>query len=245
MNDRNSDNCDCVGPEEIDPLWNLHEDFSVAHAAALVAGYEPTLIDRCKSDSSFHKLFPKYGVTLDALTKSITNNRLRATLRYSAREYGYADSLEEVDRAECGLPSGPGSTAQEGEELSPDFRFFYRPFPDWSLSTVSQDDLTQWLTQRGIRAGFFSPNATDGPGYLDSEHPRYAPKLAAAVRAWEAVTDTNGKHPKQALTKWLREHCGEFDLADAKGKPNETGIEEIAKVANWQPSGGAPKTPGN
>ena len=53
-----------------------------------------------------------------------------------------------------------------------------------------------------------------------------------------------GKTPKQALLKWLGEHAAEFELAGEDGKPNESGIEEIAKVANWKPEGGAPKTPG-
>jgi hypothetical protein len=53
-----------------------------------------------------------------------------------------------------------------------------------------------------------------------------------------------GKHPKGALSKWLREHAAELGLSDDDGKPNETGIEEVAKVANWQPGGGAPKTAG-
>ena len=81
-------------------------------------------------------------------------------------------------------------------------------------------------------------------GHLDPKNPRYAPKLAAAVRAWQAVTDPGKVSPKKALTKWLREHAAEFGLSDDEGKPNETGIEEVAKVANWQPGGGAPKTPG-
>jgi hypothetical protein len=46
------------------------------------------------------------------------------------------------------------------------------------------------------------------------------------------------------LVKWLREHAVEFGMSDEDGKPNETGIEETAKVANWQLTGGAPKTPG-
>jgi hypothetical protein len=81
--------------------------------------------------------------------------------------------------------------------------------------------------------------------YLDPKHPRYAPKLAAAVLAWQTTGNKalTGKSPKQALLKWLREHAAEFDLTDEDGKPNETGIEEAAKVANWQPAGGAPKTP--
>ena len=47
----------------------------------------------------------------------------------------------------------------------------------------------------------------EAPNYLDRANPRYAPKLEAAVRAWQAVTDPVGKHPKQALAKWLRENA--------------------------------------
>lgn len=110
-------------------------------------------------------------------------------------------------------------------------------------SRVEVESLKEWLVSRGARPSFFFPEKTDTPDYLDREHPRYAPKLAAAVAAWTAVTDPSGKHPKQALTKWLRENAKDFGLTDEDGKPNETGIEEAAKVANWQPSGGAPKTP--
>lgn len=113
------------------------------------------------------------------------------------------------------------------------------------FSRVEVDGLRSWLMTRGLRDGFFFPQQSDSPDYLDPSNPRYAPKLAAAVRAWQSVTDTAGKHPKQALTKWLRENAAQFGLSDDDGKPNETGIEEAAKVANWQPAGGAPKTPGN
>jgi hypothetical protein len=75
----------------------------------------------------------------------------------------------------------------------------------------------------------------------------YAPKLAAANAAWEAVTsDPNrlrGRSPKKALTLWLTEHAAEYYLLNKDGTPNATGIEEVAKVANWQPGGGAPPTP--
>jgi len=115
---------------------------------------------------------------------------------------------------------------------------------DIEWSSVDRDSLTDWLSSRGIRSGFFFPTATDAPDYLDPKNTRYAPKLAAAVRAWQSVADPGSKHPKQALAKWLREHAAEFGMTDDEGKPNETGIEEAAKVANWQPGGGAPKTPG-
>ncbi len=110
-------------------------------------------------------------------------------------------------------------------------------------SRVEVESLRAWLCERGYRTGFFFPAASSTPDYLDPSNPRYAPRLAAAVRAWEAVTDSKGKTPKQALIKWLREHAAEFSLNTGEGKPNETGIEEVAKVANWNSSGGAPKTP--
>ncbi|MBK7252200.1 MAG: hypothetical protein IPI06_15410 [Gammaproteobacteria bacterium] len=95
-----------------------------------------------------------------------------------------------------------------------------------------------------LRTGFFFPTDSGAPDYLDPNNERYAPKLAAAVRAWQSVTDGGGKSPKQALMRWLNEHSAEFGLSDDDGRPNEQGIEECAKVANWQRGGGAPKTPG-
>ena len=55
--------------------------------------------------------------------------------------------------------------------------------------------------------------------------------------------DTKGKTPKQALLKWLREHAAEYDLTDDEGNPQEKVIEELGKVANWKPEGGASSTP--
>ena len=115
---------------------------------------------------------------------------------------------------------------------------------DWNEVTISVSALREWLASRGIRSGFFFEGQTETPDYLDPNNPRYAPKLAAAVRAWEAVIDPGGKSAKQALVKWLRENAAEFHLTDDEGKLNETGIEEVAKVANWQMTGGAPRTPG-
>jgi hypothetical protein len=42
----------------------------------------------------------------------------------------------------------------------------------------------------------------------------------------------SGKSVKQSLMKWLREHVAKYMLSDEDAKPNETGIEEYAKVAN-------------
>tara|TARA_R100001143_G_C3360729_1_gene135376 strand:- start:4054 stop:4716 length:663 start_codon:yes stop_codon:yes gene_type:complete len=117
---------------------------------------------------------------------------------------------------------------------------------DLKKSTVNVDSLKRWLRERGISTGFFFHITEDKPDYLDPKHPRYSPKLAAAVSAWFAIDDEaalKGRSAKQALEKWLRENAAKFNLSNEDGKPNEKGIEECAKVANWQYKGGAPKTP--
>ena len=119
------------------------------------------------------------------------------------------------------------------------------PDPDWNMTTVEVENLKIWLRSRGFTSGFFFPNEEAGrPGYLDPKNPRYPPKLAAAVSAWIAVEDPHGRSPKQSLDRWLREHAAEFGLTDDDGNPVNTAMEECSKVANWQPGGGASKTPG-
>lgn len=122
-------------------------------------------------------------------------------------------------------------------------------------SSVDVDSLRNWLESRGIRTGFFFPSATGSPDYLDPKNPRYAPKLAAAVRVWQAMGDENllrGKSPVQAMEAWLESRYKELGLAHERnnerngtkaGDMNNSAISEVAKVANWQLSGGAPKTP--
>lgn len=113
-------------------------------------------------------------------------------------------------------------------------------------SLVHVDDLRTWMQRIGLHDSFFRPAKQTA----DIEYPLgkfYAPKLAAAIAAWKAVTANprllRGKSPKKALEAWLRENAAEYDLLNKDGTPNATGIEEIAKVANWKPTGGAPATP--
>jgi hypothetical protein len=110
------------------------------------------------------------------------------------------------------------------------------------------------LAKKGVSTGFFFPEGrkskspNEQPDYLNPSHERYAPKLAAAVRAWQAFEKHGtpaGKSAKQALTGWVTEHAALFELQDEDGKLNANGIDQIASVANWQPTGGAPKTPGS
>jgi hypothetical protein len=81
---------------------------------------------------------------------------------------------------------------------------------------------------------------------LNPNHLNYSPKLAAAIAAWKALTAdpslAGKRHPKTAAAAWLGEHASRLGLLKTDGTPNAQGIEEISKVVNWKPEGGAPKS---
>jgi hypothetical protein len=118
---------------------------------------------------------------------------------------------------------------------------------DLDESFVRVEELKTFLAEKGVSDGFFFPKEAKPADYLDSNHPRYAPKLAAAVRSWEALDEATtlaGKSPKKALEKWLRENAADFGLtSEEDGTANESAIEAIARISNWRPQGGAPSTP--
>lgn len=198
--------------------WRLCEQFTVKQAALLIAGCDPGSEYAYCEDWKTHERPPGYEAAKQALTAALRKKSVKGEL------YGIADT--DINGVFCGVIEGT---------------------IDIDSSTLDRDSLVDWLRSRGLRGGFFFPALIEitEPDYLTADkNDRYAPKLAAAVRAWQAVTNPNGKSPKQALVKWLRENAAEFGLSDDEGKPNETGIEEVAKVANWQPGGGSAKTPG-
>lgn len=225
-------------------FWRLCDDLTVNQAALLIVGIEPGSEEGDRTEEwAPHQQPTAFAAAKSALTSAINGGKLPATVRHSARTYGWAERLD--DLAHAGGTGEMFASLGSDERVSVDRTFVYRVQPDWNLTTVRVDDLRLWLAARGVRPAFFFPGAaTDLPGYLDKSHPRYAPKLAAGVQAWLAVEDPKGKSPKQALQKWLREHGAEFGLTDEEGRPNEQGIEEVSKVGNWQATGGSPKTPG-
>ena len=117
---------------------------------------------------------------------------------------------------------------------------------NWVDTTIDIGSLTQWLKSKNVNDSFFTDNANFVLGFADRDSSFYAPKLAAAVQAWTEVTNNpellKNKTPKAALDKWLREHAAEYGLTNDSGNPNNQGISEICKIANWKPEGGATPT---
>ncbi len=109
-------------------------------------------------------------------------------------------------------------------------------------SMIDVESLRSYFEKKGLKSGFFATKTTERPDYLNPTNSRYAPKLAAAIGAWLAVTNPGKKSPKQALEKWLREHAAEYGLVDEDGNPVNQAVEDCSKVANWSQTGGAPRS---
>jgi hypothetical protein len=158
-------------------------------------------------------LVPTYNAVEKLLLANIGNKELNAELQYFSYE-GVGEMHTEID--------------------------IY-------ATRINRKDIITFYKKIDFFPEFFFSAQLNSRGYLDSKNEFYAPKLAAAVAAWEAVTSNesllSGKTPKQALEKWLHENAALFSLIREDGSPNEFGIEETAKVANWKPEGGVAKTP--
>lgn len=196
--------------------WKLCDEINIMHAALLIIGIDPSSKEGCYCESLNLDERP-FGY--EAAKLAISNALKKNTI--SGQHIPLYDY--DINNNQCG--ELPNTT-------------------DIQESIVEVASLQQWLSERGFKDGFFFPATNDAPGYLDKKNSRYAPKLAATVHAWQAVTDPGKKSPKQALEKWLREHAAEFGLVDDDGNPVNNAIEECSKVANWSQTGGAPKMPG-
>lgn len=204
----------------IDSIWHLTEAVSLKQAAALIAGFDPAEIVSITEDDDIYQKFPKYYPAITALIHAVKSKSLAAEIEW----------IQEYDEEDY----HPSAMMVNTDELN------------LENTIVEVDDLKQWLSDRGFRTGFFFPSSM--PDYLDPANDHYSPKLAASISVWEAVTsDTaliRGTSAKQAMMKWLRRNADKYGLTKDDGNPNEQGIEEIAKIANWDAKGGAPKTPG-
>lgn len=225
--------------DELD-YWRLCDELNIVQAALLIAGEAPTIAAYVEGWNPEQRPLG-YEAAKTAVTHGLLNHA-----HYTRESKGDFDSFDQeylnplLRRSIKGCLVPQFDSDMNGNTLGP-----IEGTVDLYRSTVVVDSLKQWLLSRGFTTGFFFPEpVTSGePDYLDPRNPRYAPKLAAAVRAWQAVTDPGKKTAKQALDKWLREHATEFGLTDDDGNPVNQAIEECSKVANWNPGGGAPKTP--
>jgi len=239
--------------DEMD-YWRLCDEFNIMQAALLIVGEDPSVAEYAEGWEPQNR--PKgYEAAKTALCSALKN------FSHYQKE---SDELEQqTDNLRVDYLNTPDLLLENKEYLSalfsrsisgtlvPETEFdmngngigYINGTVDVYKSMVNADSLKQWLRVKGFTTGFFFPEQVETMDFLDPLNRRYAPKLAATVRAWQAITDAGKKSPKQALDKWLREHAAEFNLTNDEGKPIENAIEECSKVANWNAKGGATKTP--
>ncbi len=231
--------------EDLD-YWRLCDELNIIQAALLVVGEDPTCAERTE-EWDVDKRPKGYEAA-----KTAISHALRSHVKYQDEiqcidsnvpgEPGYAPNPEYLESLRVRSISGK-LIPDYDQDINGNFIGPIENTIDLWHSTVDVGPLKIWLHRRGFSGGFFFPETGNMPDYLDENNPRYAPKLAASIRAWEAVTDPGGKSPKKALDKWLREHAAQFGLTGDDGLPTNQAIEDCSKVANWNSSGGAPKTP--
>lgn len=209
--------------DEID-FWRLAHELTVVQASVLISGdAEPTTTAHYVEGWQVERRPPGYEPAKQAISRALLAGHIQGAVRELMRQEPSANFDDPPS-----FKAIPGTVDPES-------------------SMVDVQSLRDWLKGRGITTGFFFPVGQPAPDFLNPTHPRYAPKLAGAVNAWLAMSDPallGKKRPKAALSKWLRENAAHYGMTNDEGAPTESVIEEVAKVANWDPAGGAPRTGG-
>ena len=193
----------------VSPWWRLSEEVSVIQATLLVLGHEPQGLADYVETKASSMQPDGYMAVKSGIVSALRNKVLDGSLYFFEYRDEHDNLREDVTRL------------------------------DLSTSKVNVASLIKWLSSRGFTQGYFFSETVARRGLTDRMHPRYAPKLAAAVEAWESFDDAalGTGTVKQRLQKWLRLHAAEYGLVDDDGKPRETVIAELAGFAK----GGAPK----
>ena len=155
--------------------WRLCEQLDIVQAALLVCGHDPSADQSYVEEWTPDNRPPGYEAAKTAISNALRKELIEGQL-IPLFEY-------DINGNQCGALENT---------------------IDPTSSRVEVESLRSWLVGRGFHTGFFFPTATGAPDYLDLDHPRYAPKLAVAVKAWLASGDesaTRGKSVNQALVK--------------------------------------------
>lgn len=250
--------------------WKLNESLSVVHAAMLASDLEPGSIVfkdkndvasgyfRFKSDNDYEGNYftsSPYVAVFTAIRSAVLSNKLNANISHIARDapyYGrvrdFLDSGEDFINYDTIVVTNGAvlkSNVSENEaSWGRQASVIYVKEPDWNQTQVNVDELKEWMGKRGFHPSFFFPEGSV-EGFRDKAHPRYSPKLACAVGAWEAVERSKpNKSVKGTVTEWVRANAVMFDMVEADGVPSASAVEEVAKVVNWDTKGGANRTGG-
>jgi len=219
----------------------------VQEAAALIADFEPNKFWYSDNDK-LHDKDVYFAINNDSVAggteyKTSLKETVKVQTTYSALKNSIKDKslTAQLNYLTYSAYEMRFKNANQGDRNSPlepitQDEFFSNPIIDWRETTVTCEDLKQWLLSRNFKPEFFfGKQENNEPDYMNPNHSRYSPKLAAAVKVWLAMEDENlllGKSSeKNAMIDWLESRYKELGLI-YEGKISKKGLEECASVAN-------------
>lgn len=228
--------------------WRLSDEFSVVDAAILITGNDPS--DKTPEGSGDLDIPTEwvqktnhdgFEAVFKALKNAVLSNKLPASVAFPVGDGNH------VGAREFSAVLRKGTKVFQSRELSfwrHDALVFLQVEPDWTRTLIELPNLRAWLRGRDVFPEFFFPKG-DPQSFMNKEHPRFSGKLACAVAAWKAVLiPAKNKTPKQTVEAWVIANGVQYGLANGEGTVPQTAVDEIAKVVNWQPQGGAARTGG-
>ena len=252
-------------------FWRLADELSVIDAAILITGNDPAKKEDVRDDAGYiigerqRRDYEGYEAVFKALRNAILSDKLRATVASRARDTFEIDDSRtvmgermyhrtEVD-ANADEISVPFDTLLRASEFKASIftnrslsflknatKLYVLKEPAWDETTVAVDDLTAWLSSKGLAPSFFFPQGRP-EGFRDDNHPRYSPKLACAVAAWESVKSAKANMSvKATVEEWVRANAVMFGMVGSDGVPASKAVSEVSAVVNWATAGGAVPT---
>lgn len=245
--------------------WRLVDHLTVVDAAILITGNDPSGFyydDEGERLKSTH--YEGFEPAFVALRNAVLSDKIKATVvcrardevevcddyfvmgeRIPRRSVLDADGDEFTVRFDTFISIHEGTALFSNRKLSgigrPKTMYVLRE-PSWMETTIAVVDLKEWLKERGVFPAFFFPQGV-AEGFRDKAHPRYSPKLACAVAAWEAIkSPRRTKSVKGTIAEWVQGNGVNYGLADEGGIVPAAAVEEVSKVANWNTKGGAVET---
>ena len=237
-------------------MWRLHDELSVVNAAILMIGGDPSDQSQYWDDNTKDTYWDQrrdyvgFEAAFGALKSAIRRGALPATLSYDAIPRWYGTGEKDgfrlvtpylLERIVEGLDSDPffimprdGALGSRG--------------PTWEKTNILVEDLKRWLRGKGLLPEFFFPayeaETSDTPDLaLNPEHEHFAPELAMAITAWQALLPerTFKGGVKAAIEAWI---AANPDAWQGENPISGGAIERIATLVNWNKSGGAPRSNG-
>lgn len=238
-------------------VLKLMSSFSLKEAASLIAGYNHLEVDRLNAEiravsgsfddyspeliKQYEEKFPKQDMLENLIVRAIEDKVLVPYRLVRLATPTYVLFSSEIEKWEL------------NSEI------------DRNMSRVTFEGVRDWLETMGCTDGYFFSNTHKGidRGNLDNQYKNrpdpmnreskfFAPKLAAAIEAWETLQQDpklqDANAVVKAATDWLTENAERLsilwtDPKTGKTAPPKSTTEAMAKIINWNDKGGVNKTP--